>query len=366
MSDINTNPLEVSIIDSTLTKGQDNLLCNFSLEQKKNFIELLDKFGIEYVELQNPNLSKDLLLELKSLIEFKQTQNLSIKYIVNIRNDINDIETISKINSIEYLKIHLHNSLHSINLKDTITNLSNINPNINIHLSIKNAFQIHPNILSQIISETETYINTICLEDSLGISTHYDVEALLTIIDIYNTSIECSFQNDSSSAVYNSYIALLNGCKYINTTVLGLGQKNGITDLSGFISRIYTISKPSLNKYNLHLLKNIDNFVSKILNIYIPINNPITGFSMFHNTYPNQLIPINLNSMDFNLNNEINIIQFDNLKNFLHINNIKLDDEYIKKLSDSLQDNFNKNPKLYYNIYANKKFARKYILKHIS
>jgi len=370
MSDINTTntiPLEIgSIIDSTLTQGQKNILCKFSLQQKKDFIVLLDKFGIEYVELQNPNLSKDLLLELESLIEFKKTNNLSIKYIVNIRNDINDIQTISNINSIEYLKIHLDNNIESINLEETIKNLSTINPNINIHLGIKNAFQIHPNIISNMISETETYINTICLEDSLGVSTHYDVEALLTIIDIYNTSIECTFQNDSSSAVYNSYIALLNGCKYINTSVLGIGQKNGITNLSGFISRIYNISKPSLDKYNLHILKDMDNFVSNILNIYIPINNPITGFSMYHNSEPNQLIPINLNSIDFNLNNEINIIQFENLKKFLHINNINLDDEYIKKLSYILQDNINKNPKLYYKIYVNKKFALKYILKYIS
>jgi homocitrate synthase len=372
---INTIPLEIgSIIDSTLTQGQKNILCKFSLQQKKDFIVLLDQFGIEYIELENPNLSKDLLLELESLIEFKKTNNLSIKYIVNIRNDINDIQKIININSIEHLKIHLddnnnnnnNNNIKSINLEETIKNLSSIKPNINIHLSIKNAFQMHPNILSNIISETETYINTICLEDSIGISTHYDVEALLTIIDIYNTSIECTFQNDSSSAVYNSYIALLNGCKYINTSVLGIGQKNVITNLSGFISRIYTISKSSLDKYNLHILKDIDNFVSNILNIYIPINNPITGFSMYHNSEPNQLIPTNLHPIDFNLNNDINIIQFDNLKKFLHINNIKLDDEYIKKLSYILQDNLNKNPKLYYKIYVNKSFTLKYIRKYIS
>lgn len=233
MSDINTIniiPLEIgSIIDCTLTKGFENILCNFSLQQKKDFIVLLDQFGIEYVELQNPNLSNDLLFEFKSLIEFKKTHNLSIKFIINVRNDIDDIQKITNINSIDdnsyiHLKINLDN-IESIDLKETIKNLSLIKPNINIHLSIKNAFQIHPNLISNIISETETYINTICLEDSSGTATHYDVEGLLTIIDIYNTSIECTFQNDSSSAVYNSYIALLNGCKYINTSVLGIGQK---------------------------------------------------------------------------------------------------------------------------------------------
>ena len=60
---INTIPLEIgSIIDSTLTQGQKNILCKFSLQQKKDFIVLLDQFGIEYIELENPNLSKDLLL----------------------------------------------------------------------------------------------------------------------------------------------------------------------------------------------------------------------------------------------------------------------------------------------------------------
>ena len=39
---------------------------------------------------------------------------------------------------------------------------------------------------------------------------------------------------------------------------------------------------------------------------------------------------------------------------------VDLDDEYIKKLSYTLQDNISKNPKLYYKIYMNKKFALKY------
>jgi isopropylmalate/homocitrate/citramalate synthase len=380
MSDINifsisdsciSNGSNWNIIDSTLTNGHKNILCNFSLQQKKDFILLLDKFGIEYVELENPNLSNDLYKELESLIEFKKINNLSIKFIINIRDITSDINKILLLNtnqSLDCLKIHLDNNL---DLKQTIQNLSLINPNIHIHLAINNAFQLHPDIISNIIAETETYINTICLEDTLGISTHYDVETLLTIIDIYSTSIECIFQNDSSSAVYNSYIALLNGCKYINTSVLGLGKKNGITDLSGFISRIYTISRSSLNKYNLHFLKNIDTFVSKILNIYVPINNPITGFSMYNKNTDLTIYDQNtdcvktyqtlLNPIDFILHNNIF-----NLKQFLDTNNINLDDEYVKKLSYILQDNINKNPRLYYKLYVNQNYALKYILQYIS
>jgi hypothetical protein len=68
-----------------------------------------------------------------------------------------------------------------------------------------------------------------------------------------------------------------------------------------------------------------------------------------------------LNPIDFILHNNIF-----NLKQFLDTNNINLDDEYVKKLSYILQDNINKNPRLYYKLYVNQNYALKYILQYIS
>src|SRR3712207_7380001 len=47
----------------------------------------------------------------------------------------------------------------------------------------------------------------------------------------------------SGCAIANSFAALEAGATYIDTTVLGIGERNGITPLGGFIARMYTVDR---------------------------------------------------------------------------------------------------------------------------
>jgi homocitrate synthase len=67
----------------------------------------------------------------------------------------------------------------------------------------------------------------------------------------------------------------------VDTSVLGIGERNGITPLGGLVARMYAENKASVRKYNLHMLRELDNLVAEMVGISVPFNNYITGITAF-------------------------------------------------------------------------------------
>jgi homocitrate synthase len=64
--------------------------------------------------------------------------------------------------------------------------------------------------------------------------------------------------------------------------VLGIGERNGITPLGGFIARMATHDRETTRrKYHLEQLRDLELLVADMVGVDIPFNNPITGFSAF-------------------------------------------------------------------------------------
>jgi homocitrate synthase len=51
---------------------------------------------------------------------------------------------------------------------------------------------------------------------------------------VVNCDIEFHAHNDTGCAIANSYAALQAGVTHIDTSVLGIGERNGITPLGGY------------------------------------------------------------------------------------------------------------------------------------
>ena len=76
--------------------------------------------------------------------------------------------------------------------------------------------------------------------------------------------------------------ALQAGATHVDTSVLGIGERNGITPLGGLIARMYAYN-PDLvrQRYNLPLLREVENFVANLVEVDVPFNNYITGYTAF-------------------------------------------------------------------------------------
>ena len=103
-----------------------------------------------------------------------------------------------------------------------------------------------------------------------------------TLRGVVSCDIECHFHNDTGCAIANAYCALEAGATHIDTSILGIGERNGITPIGGLLARMYAADKEYIKgKYNLEKLRDLENIVAEAVNVSIPFNNYITGYCAF-------------------------------------------------------------------------------------
>lgn len=94
--------------------------------------------------------------------------------------------------------------------------------------------------------------------------------------------IETHFHNDTGCAIANAYCALEAGATHIDTSVIGIGERNGITPLGGLMARMIVADRDYvMSKYKLKALKAVEDLVAEAVEVNIPFNNYITGFCAF-------------------------------------------------------------------------------------
>lgn len=126
-------------------------------------------------------------------------------------------------------------------------------------------------------------VDRVGIADTVGVATPSEVSGLVrTLRGVVGCDIECHFHNDTGCAIANSLMALESGATHVDTSVLGIGERNGIPSLGGVLARMLTIDRDYvLSKYNLTILKALEDLVATAVKVNIPFNNMVTGFSAF-------------------------------------------------------------------------------------
>lgn len=121
------------------------------------------------------------------------------------------------------------------------------------------------------------------IADTVGCASPRQVYDLIrTLRGVVSCDIETHFHNDTGCAVANAYCALEAGATHIDTSVLGIGERNGITPLGGLMARMIVADREYVTgKYKLHKLRDLENLVAEAVEVNIPFNNYITGFCAF-------------------------------------------------------------------------------------
>jgi homocitrate synthase len=70
------------------------------------------------------------------------------------------------------------------------------------------------------------------------------------------------------------FILMLSFC---SSAVLGIGERVGITPLGAFVACLYAADPEYVKaKYNLPMLREIENLVADAVEVSIPFHNPVT------------------------------------------------------------------------------------------
>lgn len=126
-------------------------------------------------------------------------------------------------------------------------------------------------------------VHRVGIADTVGCASPRQVYDLVrTLRGVVHCDIETHFHNDTGCAIANAYCALEAGATHIDTSVLGIGERNGITPLGGLMARMLAADRDYVKgKYQLHKLKALEDLVANAVEVNIPFNNYVTGFCAF-------------------------------------------------------------------------------------
>jgi homocitrate synthase len=277
------------IIESTLREGEQFVNAFFTQAQKIEIASLLDEFGVEYLELTTPQASPQSERDCIAIAKL----GLKAKIVTHTRCTLPDVRKAVEtgVNGVDVVigtSSQLREFSHGKSVPEIIELAQEVfeylkSQNVEMRFSTEDSLRSDFQDLFAVYEAVDAIgINRVGIADTVGIGTPMQVYNLVSELrKRVKADIEFHGHNDTGCAIANAHAALEAGATHVDTSVLGIGERNGITSLGGLIARLYAIDSNLVKKYNLPLLVELDQRVAELVQVDVPFNNYITGFSAF-------------------------------------------------------------------------------------
>jgi homocitrate synthase len=282
----------VSIIESTLREGEQFANAFFSSEQKVRIATMLDAFGVEYLELTSPAAST------RSRDDCAMIADLGLRatILTHTRCHEGDVRAaidtgVGGVDIVIGTSSELRRFGHGKSIDEIIALARDVLP-VALEAGIEVRFSTEDSLRSDLGDLVRVYaavaelgVHRVGIADTVGIGTpdriaHITREVRRAVGP--TTDIEFHGHNDTGCAIANAWAAIQAGATHIDTTVLGIGERNGIASLSGLVARLYAEDPEGIrSRYRLPLLHDIDHMVARLVGVDVPFNSPVTGFCAF-------------------------------------------------------------------------------------
>lgn len=278
------------IIESTLREGEQFEGGHFTTEDKLEIAAALDAFGVEYLELTTPLASPNSEADLRAIARMPRRFRLLTH--IRARMDEAKLAVDCGVDGVDiYIgtSAYMRQYSHGKSLQQIIETSQEIVTYLKAQ-GIETRFSTEDTFRSNLADVFTVYramdlqgVDRVGVADTVGIA---DPLRTYNLISSLRQAVDCDIEfhghNDSGCAIANALCALQAGATHIDTTVLGIGERNGITSLGGLIARLYTIDPALVRKYDLPLLREVEQLVARKVGIDVPFNTPITGRTAFH------------------------------------------------------------------------------------
>ena len=285
------NPIQhFHFIDSTLREGEQFRGAHFTIDDKREIAGLLNEFGVEYMELSTPVASRQSADALRVLSDMPR----DFRLLTHIRANMDDAKLAVDC-GIDGADVYIGTStyMREYSHGKSLEQVIDIGQQVIEYLKgqgIETRFSTEDTFRSNFADVMTVYramdlagVDRVGVADTVGIADPLSAYNLISNLrEVVSCDIEFHGHNDSGCAVANAFCALQAGATHIDTTVLGIGERNGITPMGALVGRLYTYDKSLVGKYDLLLLAEIERLVAAKLGIVIPFNTPITGELAFH------------------------------------------------------------------------------------
>ena len=278
-----------NIIESTLREGEQFVGANFTTEQKIRIAEALDGFGVEYIELTSPVASPKSLEDCRTIVAL----GLKAKILTHTRCTLSDAKVAvgtgaDGVDVVIGTSSLLREFSHGKDIPGIISLAREVVSYVRgqareVRFSTEDSFRSNLEDILPIYEEVDALgVNRVGIADTVGVATPLQVYNLVREVKRrVSCDIEFHGHNDSGCAIANAYCALEAGATHVDTSILGIGERNGIAPLGGLIARLYALDRSLVAKYRLDMLRSLDSMVAEMVGVDIPFNNYITGLTAF-------------------------------------------------------------------------------------
>ena len=279
-----------SIIESTLREGEQFANAFFNREKKIEIARALSDFGVEYIELTSPAASEESRRDCEAICKL----GLKSKILTHTRCHMDDariaVETgVDGVDVVIGTSSFLREFSHGKDMNYIIEKGKEVvnfikSKGLEVRFSSEDSFRSDlVDLLNVYRTMDRIGVNRVGIADTVGCADPRQVyELVRTLRGVVSCDIECHFHDDTGCAIANAYAALEAGATHVDTSVLGIGERNGITPLGGFIARMYAADRDYVKKkYKLHKLRDIENLIAEAVSVQVPFNNYITGYCAF-------------------------------------------------------------------------------------
>ncbi|KAF7731412.1 mitochondrial Homoaconitase [Apophysomyces ossiformis] len=285
-----SNISSFKIIESTLREGEQFANAFFDTAKKIEIAKALDKIGVDYLELTSPAASEQSRNDCTAIANL----GLNAKILTHVRCHMDDAKLAIAtgvdgldvvIGTSSYLREFSHGKDMDYITAKAIEVISFIKASgLEVRFSTEDSFRSDlVDLLSIYKAVDKIGVTRVGIADTVGCANPRQVyELVKTLRSVVSCDIECHFHNDTGCAIANAYAALEAGATHIDTSVLGIGERNGITPLGGLLARMYAADKAYvMGKYDLTAIREVENIVADAVEVTIPFNNYITGYCAF-------------------------------------------------------------------------------------
>jgi homocitrate synthase len=268
------------LIDTTLREGEQFAKAAFNTEDKVEIARALDTLGVEYVEVTSPAASPQSQRDAAQIAKL----GLAAKVITHSRCVLDDVKAavdtgVRGIGLLYATSRILRESSHGKTIQQIVDTMGppieyGLRSGLEVRFSAEDTFRTDEQDLVTVYKAAEALgVQRVGLADTVGIATPRQVFALVREV---RRTVACDIgfhgHNDTGCAIANAHEAVTAGATHVDVSVLGIGERVGITPIGGFIARMYSIDPQGVGQ-----LRELERLIARVCQVEVPFNNYLTG-----------------------------------------------------------------------------------------
>lgn len=299
-------PRALEIIDTTLREGSQTSLLHdhykyfFTTTDKVEITRALITYGVKFIETFAPNISAHEADDFAAVRAARDEMVLQRGYtflLAHVRCHPADIEAAINagadglnmyIGTSDAARNHSHgHALDEIirRARALIEDVRRNHPDLIVRFSGEDAFRTREEDLFRVYDELAPLVHRFGTPDTVGVATPGAVRRRVEVLRARYTHVDLEghFHDDRGFSLINALEAVKAGMRYIQTTLLGIGERSGITSMTALLFNLFVDKHyDKLDGYHLRGSYPINVLMADKLRKLVPSKEPVSLTNRTH------------------------------------------------------------------------------------